>query len=149
MSTNPGMSPRMSLAMAMTVLRGCQEYAAERGHTVTVSVVDAAGRLMLTVRGDGTGFFTPETSRGKAVAAAGFRRRTSDLDREAGSGFFAAVPALLTDQILTSPGGAPLLLEGGIIGAVGVGGAPAEVDQECADAGAELLVATYAAGGVA
>ena len=37
---------------------------------MTVTVVDEAGRLVLSARGDGTGFFTPETSKAKAVVAA-------------------------------------------------------------------------------
>ena len=44
---------------------------------MTVTVVDEAGRLVLCACGDGTGFFTPETSRAKGVAAANF----SHLDR--------------------------------------------------------------------
>ena len=44
---------------------------------MTISVVDEAGRLVLTARGDGTGFFSPETSRAKAMAAASFKKRTA------------------------------------------------------------------------
>ena len=40
------------------------------GTPMTVTVVDEAGRLVLRARGNGAGFFTPETSRAKAVAGA-------------------------------------------------------------------------------
>lgn len=128
--------PVMTHAMAMAVYERCRQHALEKGHRITVTVVDKAGRLMLTIRDDGTGFFTPDTSRGKAVASAGFRRRTADIDKEAGQGFYAAVPVLLPGQILTSPGGSPIIVRGEVVGGVGVGGAPAEMDQEIADIGA-------------
>ena len=48
--------------------------AKELGSPMTVTVVDEGGRLVLCARGDGTGFFTPETSKAKAVAAAAFKR---------------------------------------------------------------------------
>ena len=38
------------------------------GSPMTVTVVDEAGRLVLSARGDGTGLFTPETSKATAVA---------------------------------------------------------------------------------
>ena len=58
----------MTLAMAETALRAAQAKAAALRAPMTVTVVDEAGRLVLTARGDGTGFFTPETSGAKAVA---------------------------------------------------------------------------------
>jgi len=49
-------------------LRAAQAKAAALRAPMTVTVVDEAGRLVLIARGDGTGFFTPETSRAKTVA---------------------------------------------------------------------------------
>jgi len=76
---------------------------------MTVTVVDEAGRLVLSVRGDRTGFFTPETSRAKAVAAAAFRRPTKELaELVAQGGFWAPVPAVQQGQLLPTLGGTPL-----------------------------------------
>lgn len=130
---------QMTLEFAEAAVRGARAKAAELGVSATVTVVDAAGRLILSSRADGTGFFTTDTSRAKAVASAGFRVRTADIDLDSHGGFFAAVPSLLPGQILTSPGGTPIVRDGVIIGAIGIGGAPAELDQVCADAGAAAL----------
>src|SRR5437868_3615763 len=63
---------------------------------MTISVVDEAGRLVLTARGDGTGFFSPETSRAKAMAAASFKKRTAELaELVAKGGFWSIVPTIL------------------------------------------------------
>jgi uncharacterized protein GlcG (DUF336 family) len=60
----------LTLEMAEKAVKAAQAKAREIGTPMTATVVDEAGRLVLSARGDGTGFFTPETSRGKAVAAA-------------------------------------------------------------------------------
>jgi uncharacterized protein GlcG (DUF336 family) len=69
----------LTLDMAERAARAAREKARALGTPITVTVVDEAGRLVLCARGDGTGFFTPETSRAKALAAANFRMSTADL----------------------------------------------------------------------
>ena len=107
---------------------------------MTVTVVDEAGRLVLSARGDGTGFFSPETSRAKAMAAASFRKRTAELaDLVAKGGFWSVVPTVLQGQILPTLGGSPIVRAGRVIGAIGCGGGTGEQDQECSDVGAAAL----------
>ena len=131
----------LTLEMAEQALRAARERARELGSPMTVTVVDEGGRLVLCARGDDTGFFTPETSRAKAVAAAAFRRSTTELADLAakGSAFWKTVPVILEGQALPTPGGAPLLRGGRIIGGIGCGGGTGEQDQQCADAGAAAL----------
>src|SRR5947199_324975 len=69
----------LTLKTAETALKAAQAKANALGSPMTVTVVDEAGRLVLSARGDGTGFLTPETSRAKATAAAAFRRSTAEL----------------------------------------------------------------------
>lgn len=132
----------MTLAMAEQAVRAAQARARELGTPMTVTVVDEAGRLVLSARGDGTGFFTPETSRAKAVAAAAFRKSTSEL--VAGvpkGGFWTLMPTALGGQALPTPGGAPIVRGGRVVGGIGCGGGTGEQDQERADAGAAALSA--------
>jgi glc operon protein GlcG len=128
----------LTLEMAEQAVRAAQARARELGTPMTVTVVDEGGRLVLCARADGTGFFTPETSMAKAVAAAAFRRSTTELADLAskGSAFWKTVPVILEGQALPTPGGAPLLRGGRIIGGIGCGGGTGEQDQQCADAGA-------------
>ena len=69
----------LTLEMAEKAVKAAQAKARELGTPMTATVVDDAGRLVLSARGDGAGFFTPETSRAKAVAAAAFRRPTKEM----------------------------------------------------------------------
>jgi glc operon protein GlcG len=131
----------LTLEMAEQAVRAAQVRSHELGTPMTVSVVDEGGRLVLCARGDGTGFFTPETSRAKAVAAAAFRRSTTELAELAakGSAFWKTVPVVLEGQALPTPGATPIVRGGRIIGAVGCGGGTGEQDQQCADAGAAAV----------
>ena len=130
----------MTLEMAETAVKAAQAKARALRAPMTVTVVDEAGRLVLSARGDGTGFFSPETLRAKAMAAASFRKRTAELaDLVAKGGFWAVVPTVLQGQILPTLGAAPITRGGRVIGAIGCGGGTGEQDQECADAGAAAL----------
>jgi uncharacterized protein GlcG (DUF336 family) len=130
----------MTLEIAETALRAAQAKARALGAPMTVTVVDEAGRLVLAARGDGTGFFSTETSRAKAVAAAAFRRPNSELaELVAKGGFWAIVPTVLQGQILPTLGGAPIRRGGKVIGGIGCGGGTGEQDQQCADAGAAAV----------
>jgi uncharacterized protein GlcG (DUF336 family) len=131
---------QMTLQVAETAVRAAQDKARALGTAMTVTVVDEAGRLVLCARGDGTGFFTPETSRAKAVAAAAFKRPTSEVaEMAAQGGFWALVPAVLQGQVLTTLGGTPIARGGQVIGGIGCGGGTGAQDQECSDAGAAAV----------
>jgi glc operon protein GlcG len=131
----------LTLEMAEQALRAAQARARELQAPMTITIVDEGGRLVLCARGDGTGFFTPETSRAKAVAAAAFRRSTTELSELAakGSAFWKTVPVILDGEALPTPGATPIMRGGRMIGAIGCGGGTGEQDQQCADAGAAAL----------
>jgi glc operon protein GlcG len=133
----------LTLEMAERAVRAAQAKAQALGTAMTVTVVDEAGRLVLSARGDGTGFFTPETSRAKAVAAAAFRRSTAEMAAQGakGWGFWQAMPVIVQGQLLPTLGGAPIVRNGRVIGGIGCGGGTGEQDQECAEVGARLLSA--------
>ncbi|HEY4911089.1 MAG TPA: heme-binding protein [Methylomirabilota bacterium] len=131
---------QMTLQMAETAVRAAQAKAKALGTAMTVTVVDEAGRLVLCARGDGTGFFTPETSRAKAMAATAFKRSNKELaEMAAQGGFWAVVPTVLQGQVLPTLGATPITLGGQVIGGIGCGGGTGQQDQECSDAGAAAV----------
>jgi len=131
---------QMTLQIAETAVRAAQQKAKALGTPMTVTVVDEAGRLVLCARGDSTGFFTPETSRAKAMAATAFKRSNRELsEMSAKGGFWALVPTVLQGQVLPTLGATPITLGGQVIGGIGCGGGTGEQDQECSDAGAAAV----------
>jgi uncharacterized protein GlcG (DUF336 family) len=131
----------LTLDTADRAARAALAKAAAMNIALTVSVVDEAGRLVLTMRGDRTGFFTTETSRAKAVAAAAFRRSTKEMvEMQKGNPvFWASVPAVSRGESLPSTGAVPLLAGGRVIGAIGCGGGSPDDDHVCAEAGAAAV----------
>jgi uncharacterized protein GlcG (DUF336 family) len=130
----------MTLEMAETAVKAAQAKARALRAPMTVTVVDESGRLVLSARGDGTGFFSTETSRAKAMAAASFKKRTAELaELVAKGGFWSIVPTVLQGQILPTLGGSPIMRGGRVVGAIGCGGGTGEQDQECSDAGAAAV----------
>jgi uncharacterized protein GlcG (DUF336 family) len=128
----------LTLETADRAARAALAKAAAMGVAMTVSVVDEAGRLVVVMKGDRTGFLTTETSRAKAVAAAAFRRSTRELAEMQKSHpvFWGAVPAISRGEALPSTGAVPIVVNGRVIGAIGCGGGSADEDHECASAGA-------------
>jgi len=131
----------LTLEMAEKAVKAAQAKARELATPMTATVVDDAGRLVLSARGDGAGFFTPETSRAKAVAVAAFRGRTKDMGnlREAAPVLWGKVAAGLGGEALPSIGAVPIISGGKVIGAVGCGGGTGEQDHLCAEAGAAAI----------
>jgi uncharacterized protein GlcG (DUF336 family) len=131
----------LTLEMAEKAVKAAQAKARELGTPMTATVVDEAGRLVLSARGDGTGFFTPETSRAKAVAAAAFRRSTKEMVRlrDSSPAFWSNVSAVLGGEALPSIGAVPVHSGGKLIGAIGCGGGTGEQDHLCAEAGAAAI----------
>ena len=131
----------MTLDIAERAARAALAKAAAKNIGMTVSIVDEAGRLVLTMKGDRTGFLTVETSRAKAVAAAAFRRSTREMvEQQKGNPvFWSAVPAVTRGEALPSTGAVPIVVGGRVIGAIGCGGGSPDEDHECAAAGAAAV----------
>jgi uncharacterized protein GlcG (DUF336 family) len=131
----------MTLSLAETAARAALAHAVQIGVPMTVSVVDEAGRVVLTMRGDGTGFLTTDTSCAKAVAAASFRRPTLELaPLHANNPFWSNVAPVTHGQALPTGGAVPVILGGRVIGAIGCGGGTPEQDHDCAAAGANAVL---------
>ena len=98
----------MTLATAERIAEATLARAKALGVSMTVSVVDESGRLVLAKRGDGTGFLTTESSRAKAVAAAAFRKSTLKLaEMHAVNPFWSGVPDMSRGEALPTGGAAP------------------------------------------
>jgi len=107
----------------------------------TVTVVDSSGRLIASIRADGAGFLTPDTSKAKALASAAFKKSTKDLSelQKTNPLFWNAVPSIFSDKLLPTTGAVPIIKDNVLIGAIGVGGGSPEQDHEIALAGLSIF----------
>ncbi len=105
-----------------------------------IAVVDDGGNLLALERLDGTFAAGSQISIGKARTAALFKRETKAFEEIIKNGRTAMVS--LPDSLFTPlQGGVPIVIDGQIVGAVGVSGAAsAQQDTELAVAGANALM---------
>ncbi len=109
-----------------------------------IAVVDDGGNLLALERLDGTFAASSQISIGKARTAALFKRETNAFEEIIKNGRTAMVS--LPDTLFTPlQGGVPIVVDGQIVGAIGVSGAAsAAQDTELAVAGANALQAKVA-----
>lgn len=131
----------LTLEQAKKIIAACEQKAREVGIPMGIAVVDASGRLIAAVRMDGASWITPEVARAKACAAAAFGQSTRTMRSIAQElpDFLSALTAITNGQFAAAGGGVPLKENGQIIGAVGVAGGPPEIDDACAQAGAQVI----------
>lgn len=131
----------MTLELAERIGKAALAKANDIGRPMSVSVVDESGRLVYFSRADGAGFFTFDTSRAKAMAAASFKRSTKEIteNKDANPLLWYSLPSVVPAQALPSPGGLPIFKDGNLIGAVGLGGGSPTEDHECATVGAAIV----------
>lgn len=131
----------MTLELAERIGKAALAKANEMGRPMSVSVVDESGRLVYFSRSNGAGFFTFDTSRAKAMAAASFKRSTMEITENKDSNplLWYSLPSVVPAQALPSPGGMPVLKDGNVIGALGLGGGSPVEDHDCALAGAAAI----------
>lgn len=107
-----------------------------------IAVVDDGGNLMALERLDGTFAAGANISIGKARTAVLFKRPTKAFEDIVKNGRTAMV-ALPDDFFTPLQGGVPIMVDGQIVGGVGVSGAAsAQQDEELAIAGANALSPT-------
>jgi uncharacterized protein GlcG (DUF336 family) len=128
----------MTLDQALEVVERGREAASKLGLSVSVAVVDAGGHLVAFGRMDGTAFMTVDISIAKAWTAASAKIPTVLLHGVVGGdvGFVAGAAAATGGRFLPTPGGAPVVIDGEVVGGVGISGGSVEQDAQIAAAAA-------------
>ena len=129
----------LTLAEANQVMKAAIEKAAELHIRVSVAVCDAGGRLMAFNRMDGAIWAGAYGSQGKAIASAAFGRASGELAERAGSPIIQGIAAAEGGHMIASQGAVPIIRNGVVEGACGVGGGTAQQDEDCARAGVAKL----------
>jgi glc operon protein GlcG len=128
----------ITLEGARTVIAGAKLYAKNNNAPGgVIAVVDEGGNLVALERLDGTFSAGANISIGKARTAAMFKRPTKFFEDVIKNGRTAMVAL---PDFTPLQGGVPIMVDGQIVGAVGVSGAmSAQQDEELAMAGAAAL----------
>ena len=128
----------ISLAAATKILDAAQAEAERQGWPVAIAVVDNAGFLTAFRRLDDTQFGSVEVAVQKAKTSALFRRPTKALEDVIAQGG-AGLRVLKLPGATPIEGGLPIVVEGKIVGAIGVSGVQSTQDAEVAAAGLKAI----------
>ena len=125
----------LTLSEANQVVHAAVAKAQEMNIRISVAVCDAGGRLVAFNRMDGAIWAGAYGSQGKAVASVAFGRASGELQERAGSPIVQGIAAAEGGHMICSQGAVPIIRNGIVEGACGVGGGTAQQDEDCARAG--------------
>ena len=130
--TTPYGTP-ITLEQAKKVAEAAEAESRKRNMNMAIAVVEPSGDLVYFRRMDGTQYASIKIAQDKAISAALFRRSTKDFLDRVVKGDLS--PMSLRGAI-ASAGGIPIVVNGKIIGAIGVSGG---ADDPIAQAGADAV----------
>src|SRR5918996_5910145 len=124
----------LTLAEANQVVQGALDKARELNIKISVAVCDAGGRLMAFNRMDGAIWGSVYGSQGKAVASVAFARPSGELAERADTPIIRGIGAAEGGHMIPSQGAVPVIRNGEVVGACGVGGGTGQQDEDWAKA---------------
>lgn len=128
----------LTLEVAKELSAAAEAEAVKNNWNVVIAIVDDGGRLMHLVRRDGTQYGSIEVAQDKARTAIAFRRPTKAFEDVVAGGRNAILGLNGATPI---EGGLPIVVDGEMIGAIGVSGVQSSQDAQVAQAGINALPA--------
>ncbi len=125
----------LTLDGARNIMAAADAEAKRNNWSVAIAIVVPAGGLVLFQKADGARPSNVDFAVGKARTDARYQRPTRGLDSATASGR----AQLLATDALPIEGGVPIVVDGQVVGAVGVSGATAAQDAQVATAGIAAL----------
>jgi len=134
----PPFGSPITVEQAQKAAEAAMAKAREIGVPNAVAVVEPTGDLVYFVKMNGAPYSAIQLAQQKAVAAARYRRPTKAFydGIEAGHQFFLTFPG-----VAGAPGGVPIVIDGKLVGAIGVSGGNGEQDVQVSGAGAAAAAA--------
>jgi uncharacterized protein GlcG (DUF336 family) len=100
-----------------------------------ISIVDAGGHLLAFARMDGAFAMSMQTSLMKAKTAASYGEPTGSIM----AGVDIKLAIATQGERINLPGGLPVIIDGRVVGAIGVGSGTGEQDREVAKAALKVV----------
>jgi uncharacterized protein GlcG (DUF336 family) len=134
----PAYGPPITLEAAKKVVAGAEAEAKKNNWQVVIAVLDSGGNIVLVQRLDGTQIGSIEIAREKAYSAVAFRRPTKVWEDLLGQGG-ANLRLLRLTGASPLDGGLPIVMDGKLVGGIGVSGMTGQQDAQIARAGIAAL----------
>jgi len=128
----------LTLDAAKQIAAAAHEEARKNHWTMAICIVDDGAHLLYLERMDGTQIASVIVAQDKAATAVRFKRPTKALEEAVAGGRFVVMKLAGVTPI---EGGLPIVVEGEVIGGIGVSGATSPQDGQVAAAGLAVLKA--------
>lgn len=130
----PPYGPPITLEQAKKVMAGAEAEATKNKWSMVITILDSGGNLVMTHRMDNAQFGSVDVARDKARSAVAFRRPTKVFQDLLAQGGANTRLLNLTGASMLQ-GGIPIVVDGKLIGSIGVSGGTGEQDVQVAQAG--------------
>jgi uncharacterized protein GlcG (DUF336 family) len=137
-TTPPPYGPPIGIENARKVMAAAEAEAAKNNWAVVIAILDSGGHVVMLHRFDNVQLSSIDISQGKARTALMFKRPTKVLDDAISSGG-AGLRFLSLKDIVPLEGGLPIVVDGKIVGAIGVSGVLSAQDAQIGRAGIDAL----------
>ncbi|MFN3629390.1 MAG: GlcG/HbpS family heme-binding protein [Casimicrobiaceae bacterium] len=128
--------PALTAADAERIIRAAEAEATKNGWAVTIAICDDGGHLLCLKRLDGAPPVSATIAPRKAITSAIGRRESGAYEKMVNEG---RVSFLSVDAVTPLEGGAPIVVDGCCVGAIGVSGVKSSEDLQIARAGIAAL----------
>jgi len=128
----------ITLDDAKRAMAAAELEATKNSWQVAITILDSGGNLVMFHKGDNAQLAAISASEGKARTALTFKRASKALDVAIAAGG-AGLRLLAVKDITPLEGGLPIVVDGKIVGAIGVSGALSSQDSQVAKVGADAL----------
>ena len=130
-----GNTKYITLEGAKRMMAAAEAEARKNNWNVAIAILDAGANLIMFQRLDDTQSASVNIAMGKARTALNFKRPTKLIEEMA-----ASRPVFLAVEGVTPlQGGLPVIIDGKVIGAVGVSGVKSAEDEQVAQAAIDVL----------
>lgn len=130
--------PPIGLNDAKKAAAAALAEARKNAWTMAVAIVDPAGHLVYFEKMDDTQNASSDVAIDKARSAALFKRPTKAFQDALAAGG-VGLRVLRLKRAVPVEGGLPLVVDGRIVGAIGLSGSMSEHDTQCGQAGVDAL----------
>jgi uncharacterized protein GlcG (DUF336 family) len=134
----PPYGPPIGLENARKVMNAAEAEATSNKWSVVIAILDSGGNLVMLHRGDDVQLSSIEIAQGKAKTALMFKRPTKVLDDAISSGG-PGLRFLALRDIVPLEGGLPIVVDGKVVGAIGVSGVLSAQDTQIGRAGIDAV----------
>jgi uncharacterized protein GlcG (DUF336 family) len=134
---------RLSLADTVTLLKGAKQRAEDIGVPMCIAITDESGNLIAFERMDDGKITSITIATDKAYTAAAARKPTHEYGASSQPGNPAfGINSAIGGRLMVVAGGLPIIVDGKVVGGIGVSSGTPGQDQDVAQAGVDAFLAS-------